>query len=1447
MRALRIIAKTIGWIALSALLLVVSTLLTVVILGRTEWGHHKILSIALPQIQKQLAGHLHIGRIGGDLTHGLTLYDVELYDVEDKPAVKVAALTVRYNLLGLTHHTIDLTELKAEQAWVHARVLHDGKLNLATLAKPKEQPAKPKDPNAPSYKIRLGHVWLDLEARYDQPAAAGKPAQTAHADAHLEAHALVDGAKIDVGIDRLEAQTLSPLRAVLAARGGAHFDDGAISAHELTLTVDTDGAELRKLVPSVKLRGKWSVALEANGPADKLAVSLVARPPAGKLSVDAQLHSVAARPGQPPASAEELGWSVVVDGDGIDPGAAVSGAPRGTVRLDATGHGRGANGVIDLKGLVASVAGTQLDAHGHFDTAGDVNVMANIASRDLSKLRAVGIKDLAGSLQARTRVEKTASHLHVDADVSAQQLAVAANRVGKLDVHVHEKDFLGEAHVTLAAVKASGILLDTVKLDASGSPKAVAATLAARGPQKTSLDLVAHGTPTTVRHGSGVKITGADVVIDKLAMSRFDQAWATRGPATLRVHDGIDLQKLELGSGAQSLGLDARYDLKSGVVAANVRAQKLNVRQLAHLAKPDLDLPDTQLAIDAHLRGRKDQPIAEIKLDGFSERSQRLGLNRITYKLDGRYGDDRAKAEFVISALDESVKGKLDVPTVLTGNRPLFVDVAASNIWVVKLRKVLPARMANLDGRLDGSIKASGTTQRPVLSLILHGKRWQLDDESKNNDVQLKVDYQNKRLAARADVHLMQSATKDAGALSAQVAVPIDASLAKLKDSKRLMEQLEHKTPIAALITIKSFDVARFPFSQLGMDPPLTAGLIDGSIKLHGTLHEPVFDADLEGKGLGKGKVDKIDLIADVDYQNKLAKLKLDANLRGAPILRVRGETPVDFQRIIDHLPYQQTPLKVDAEVPGFNLVRVQDLVPKIEGALNAKAEVRGTIGKPTGKLDLAIAALNLGSMKYDKFEAHANYDGAQTTAKLDAHEIKGGRLTADATLPLDATKPVAAALRANGFYIDVEDVSLTNPRLVKGTLNASLDVSGPRANPTVAGFLRFTDGQLAIAGDARLYKDIKVDVAIQPGRLALKDLEATVGEGGVMANGEAKLKGLKPEVADLRIYARKFPIPTGEFGAWLDADVAVHGEDNGEGMTGTVTVTKGTASLPKLTGGKKLQSTSPLADVKFVDPAAKRAEAKRKAALQSAPTTEIAANIPGPFHVRSKELSTDLKGQLQIEIAGPVARISGQVESLGGWIELLGRRYELAKLRVGFGGEAEPDPELDVRLTRQLARTTLVIEVHGTAKKPQLILSSDPPIYDQSEVIAAILSGDPGSQRVDDRSLDQKVTGAVSSLVVGKIKDQIAPNLPIDVIKVDTGSEGSTGLGDTRLEVGKYITDNIYVSYVHQFGATLVGTQRVNSNEADLDWRFKKHYDLETAFGDAAVGRVNLFWTIRY
>ncbi|HWE30501.1 MAG TPA: translocation/assembly module TamB domain-containing protein, partial [Polyangia bacterium] len=571
-----------------------------------------------------------------------------------------------------------------------------------------------------------------------------------------------------------------------------------------------------------------------------------------------------------------------------------------------------------------------------------------------------------------------------------------------------------------------------------------------------------------------------------------------------------------------------------------------------------------------------------------------------------------------------------------------------------------------------------------------------------------------------------------------------------------ITQQLESRTPLTAKVKLAKLDMARFPFAALGMTPPVSKGELDGSLKLSGTLKQPLVAFDLEGHQLAAGKADKIELALKAGYEKDKATLAMNASLRGSPLVQLEGEAPLDVERLIDHRSITGTPIKVDGQIPGFDLATIKDVMPQLAGKLNAAVVVRGTIGKPTGKVDANIAGLNLGSMKYDKFQAHVVYDNAQAVAKIDAHEVKGGNLTVDATLPAAASQPLAATVRAKDFYIDLSNANLTNPRLVKGTLSAQIDAKGPRSAPTITGFVRFDDGQLALADDPRLYTKVKVDIGIAPGRVTLKDAEAKLGDGSIKANGYVTLAGLTPQALDLRAYARKFPIAPGNIGTFLDADVHAQGSGNAEGMTGSITIEKGTARLPALANiaGRNLQSTGPLTDVKFTDPAALRAEAKEKKDAAAAPTVELSAKIPGPFHIRGKELSTDLKGNLAVDIAGAVVRVRGRVEAHAGWIELLSRRYNIEKVQVVLAGEVDPNPQLDIRLTRELSETMLIIEVHGTAKKPQLILSCDPPIYDQSEIIGAILSGDPAQQREDDRSLNQKATGVISGLVVGKIKD---------------------------------------------------------------------------------------------
>src|SRR5262249_29146864 len=148
------------------------------------------------------------------------------------------------------------------------------------------------------------------------------------------------------------------------------------------------------------------------------------------------------------------------------------------------------------------------------------------------------------------------------------------------------------------------------------------------------------------------------------------------------------------------------------------------------------------------------------------------------------------------------------------------------------------------------------------------------------------------------------------------------------------------------------------------------------------------------------------------------------------------------------------------------------------------------------------------------------------------------------------------------------------------------------------------------------------------------------------------------------------------------------------------------------------------------------------------------------------------LAGQIELRLDAGVPRLYGHVEATGGSVELLSRRYEIERARVTFDGEPGLQPRLDVRITRPLPRATIVIEVRGTPDAPELELTSDPPIYDTAQVIGTILSGDPESQQLDARTADRQLVGALSGVLVNRIAEQIAPGLPIDVLRVETTGE---------------------------------------------------------------------------
>src|SRR5262249_10180783 len=116
----------------------------------------------------------------------------------------------------------------------------------------------------------------------------------------------------------------------------------------------------------------------------------------------------------------------------------------------------------------------------------------------------------------------------------------------------------------------------------------------------------------------------------------------------------------------------------------------------------------------------------------------------------------------------------------------------------------------------------------------------------------------------------------------------------------------------------------------------------------------------------------------------------------------------------------------------------------------------------------------------------------------------------------------------------------------------------------------------------------------------------------------------------------------------------------------------------------------------------------------------------------------------------------------------------------------------------------------------------------------------------------------AMMSAMFGALASTFLPKIGLDVFKFGLATPESRRSANpaavaaqnaydsgmqTRVEVGKYIGKRMYLSYERIFGAQ-AGT---NSNEARLEYHVTPRLTLQSLFGDAGVGGLDLFWTYRY
>ena len=1094
----------------------------------------------------------------------------------------------------------------------------------------------------------------------------------------------------------------------------------------------------------------------------------------------------------------------------------------GEAELQVRGIRRGDTRIGDLE---ASARGTlealEIEARldGTHDTRGRLDVLVQPGERTLIDLRGLEAvhRELRATLLDTARIELEDGEV----DIDGLRLRLGTGTIA-LDGHASTRD-------------ASDLRLSLTDIDlAELAPVVPGPSLGGR----LSAALSLRGTlddPLVA-----MTLRGRALAVDEFSVGALDGRLLFRDAtlsADLQTRGGVARRaRLELR-------LPVRVDLGEGRFAVPPR-RRLHVDGEVQALALSVLSPSVAGLVDARFgaEGTMAAPVLSASLE-----ARAVGIE------GGRVGDARALVSYEDERAD--LRFELRGPLVrrLDGSAslPLTIDLARASIEVHQHRELqlaMHAQRANL-AALDTWLEDWALAGAADLTLTARGSvsDWHAHTVMKVGELA----YDGRELGDALVDFAMTPAGSDldlrvtgpiARRLHVRARAPASIDLARLEPTWDLHETHE----IDGLL--EQVDLA-----ALGMGPglPIT-GRVDGLVHVEGSVDDASGVIDLATRRLAwRGqRLGRVWLAARYDGSRVVALAEQQSGL--GEWIRARFEAPVGLADEAPWIDWKHDETHrlslhaagVDEHLLGafFELppeTRI-DTSARVVGAGNLEdfridGRIRGNFGRNTLAATNFHASLEIGPYE-QALRALVGANGIETVnlvAQMQAPVVALARGEVDA-----ADVPIEARMDADRFPLDAfEPLLPTSLDDVRGFLQARAFGSGTLGAPDLRGFVEIQDGSVTVVPMMQRLDDIDLFMLFDGSRVRLDELRLRSGRGTTLARGQVLLgtgetRGhLYLQANDLPLVRPGLPIMTLDtrLVATFDArdemtEISVTAEDLS--MQVLATNVDAPASIPSSDDVVIVGQTRPTADLE-ADPEAPPGDVRLRFRL------DRPALIGGP------NADMEWNGELEVTRTDGVTRVEGALEATRGRVLLLDREFEIERGLVTLPAEEVVDPFIDLVATTQMPDASVTVTIRGRASRPDLRLTSSPPLT-ETEIFSLLVTGSTGAARDEGTEFDAQAAAMLAVFNNPVIARHVRETIGIDRVGVAFGED----IENPILTVGKRLTRQLYLETRYHHDAP----PNTNTAEVRLDYAFRPpSWSLQTHFGDAAVGGVEVWWQRRF
>ena len=541
------------------------------------------------------------------------------------------------------------------------------------------------------------------------------------------------------------------------------------------------------------------------------------------------------------------------------------------------------------------------------------------------------------------------------------------------------------------------------------------------------------------------------------------------------------------------------------------------------------------------------------------------------------------------------------------------------------------------------------------------------------------------------------------------------------------------------------------------------------------------------------------------------------------------GELSASYR--LEHLPLglvvalaaPNLPVHIEAVIEGDGTIRRTP-----EGALFGQAHLSSPSGRVSQMTAPAQEDAGDALLTYADFELTAELAGDSAQGSLHSTINDSGRV--EGQLALSNLGGPSPALNGGAKLVvpDLSPIELFVPQLaaVGGNAEATVTVSGAMANPEIIGDVTLRQLTAEVPQVGIRLQDGEMRGSMTPGREITLAGHIRSGDGEITLDGHTTSAG----VLDVSVQGKDF-LAANIPGARVIIAPDVNFVRTSEKMTlgGTVTIPRADVDLSKLPrSGARAQSASP--DVVVIDDKEDAAERSRRVPL------EVRVNVVLGDSVKLAGFGLDaqVQGRLQVvELPDEPTTANGELRVTGTY-KAYGQDLTIEQGRILFAGQEITDPQLNLVATRKVDTVTAKLMVTGSAQKPLLEVSSDPPMA-QTQALSYLVTGKPLSE-VGEREGDlmQSAARSLGGAAGNLLAKGLGRRLGIDQI----GIEDNAAVGGSAFTVGQYLSPRLYLSYgvgLFEPGQVVTVRYRISdrlaleavqgtlSQRAGINWRLER------------------------